>query len=195
MFERRSAGVICHSLTQCTLVSSEERERDIFWSLLIIDTPILNLNRTEVASHCIIRTVRISELKKKNLLGDHRRGIFTWTTHTRTRTHRLFFSCSSPNGTARRSARRLHRSRIAIPLFRARAQRAQLHAFIHPVDDGHALRAVSPSGGDGGGAEEEAFTKTPSVQRQARDSAQRHVSPVPVSGAAPELHTVHYNTL
>lgn len=93
MFERRSAGVICHSLTQCTLVSSEERERerDIFWSLLIIDTPILNLNRIEVASHYIIRTVRISELKKKKILGDHRRGIFTWTTHTRTHTPIVFF--------------------------------------------------------------------------------------------------------
>lgn len=140
MFERRSAGVFCHSLTQCTLVSSEEsqRERDIFWSLLIIDTPILNLNRIEVASHCIIRTVQISELKKKKpLRRSQERNIHV--DHTHTHTHRLFFSCSSPNGTARRSARRLHRSRIAIPLFRARAQRAQLHAFIHPVDDGHAL--------------------------------------------------------
>lgn len=78
------------------------------------------------------------------------------------------------DGAARRSAR-LHRSRIAIPVYRAPAQRA-LHAFIHSVDDWHTLRALTPCRGDSGRTEEEAFTKAPSVQRQARAPAQRHVS-------------------
>lgn len=71
--------------------------RNVFWYLLkkkhiyvrfwyiLKDTPtlalIFNLNRLEVASNLHHPDCTDLKVKKKKILGDHGRGIFTWTRH------------------------------------------------------------------------------------------------------------------